>query len=276
MANPLLACSGALIGESASETGERPDPGAQLHRAVARGTIAQPFRARQTSPVRSGDVPKDRFPRVTPGCVMISQRQPAASEEQEMAQASRRHGLTLAIVVAALVGCGGASAVTPSATTTPTETAPVGTPTPTPTVTPTPTLSPSPSQPAGTPSPTLGAPGAHDAMQAYADALVAGQYEPAWKMLGPGCQGRWGSLSAFTKDRAARMKTAGPEYTLQINPKTLPLASWLIGTSWAREIDQVNSYLFSLKWAGFGSDPRGTEIWIVNPAIDGWLLYLVN
>jgi hypothetical protein len=185
-----------------------------------------------------------------------------------MARASARHGLALTIVAVALVACGGSTPATPSAVASPTETATPSTPEPTSSPTPTPST--------GTPQPTLGAPGAYSAMQAYAEALVNGQYAQAWTVLGLGCQARWGSLSAFTKDRTARMKTAGSQYTLRINPKTLPLGSWLVGVSWASEIDQANSYLFSLQWAGFGSDPRGTEIWIANPAIVDWTLYLVN
>jgi hypothetical protein len=141
--------------------------------------------------------------------------------------------------------------------------------------TPSPSLTTSPTS--GTPAPTSGAAGAYRAVQSYIGSLLAGRYEDAWNMLGLGCQARWGSLAAFTKDRAAFLKQAGTEFKLQISPtNTLSLSSWIVGTSWESRIDQANAFLFSLRWTGFGTDPRGTEIWIANPTMIGWDLYLAN
>jgi len=184
-----------------------------------------------------------------------------------MSRASASLGMTMLLVVCTVLACSGSAPPTPS-------------PTPVPTASPSPTSSPTPSpSPTGTPAtprPTSPAPAAYNAMEAYVQALIDGRYIDAWFMLGPACRARWGSMSAFTKDRSARLKASGPEYVLRANPKTLPLSSWLIGTSWGSEVDAAHAFLFSLRWAGYGTDPTGTEIWIASQTITGWDLYLAS
>jgi hypothetical protein len=170
-------------------------------------------------------------------------------------------------VASTILACSGSATATPL---------PTPMPTTSPSPTPSPTPSPSPTGTPATPPPTSPAPAAYRAMEAYAQALVEGRYEEAWYMLGPACRTRWASLTAFTKDRAARLKASGPEYVLRANPKTLPLSNWLIGTSWGSEVDPAHAFLFSLRWTGYGTDPQGTEIWIASETIIGWDLYLAS
>ena len=186
-----------------------------------------------------------------------------------MARTARGLGPALMLVALGVWACGSSSAATPSPTSAVTTAAPSASATASPTATASPSL--------GTPAPTSGAAGAYRTVQSYVGSLLAARYEDAWNLLGLGCQARWGSLAAFTKDRAAFLKQAGTDFKLQISPSnTLSLSSWIVGTSWAPKIDQANAFLFSLRWAGFGTDPRGTEIWIANPTMIGWDLYLAN
>jgi hypothetical protein len=184
-----------------------------------------------------------------------------------MSRASASLGMTMLLVVCTVLACSGSAPPTPS---------PTPVPTASPSPTPSPTPSPSPTGTPATPRPTSPAPAAYNAMEAYVQALIDGRYIDAWFMLGPACRARWGSMSAFTKDRSARLKASGPEYVLRANPKTLPLSSWLIGTSWGSEVDAAHAFLFSVRWTGYGTDPTGTEIWIASQTITGWDLYLAS
>lgn len=183
--------------------------------------------------------------------------------------------LALLLVVAALSACQGPTP-TPSPSPTPTPTAtpsPTPSPTPTPTPLPTPTTDPNATP---TPLPTAG-PGAFFAVRNYEEALLAGDYAKAWAMIGKGSQGKWGTLAAFQKERAAFLATSGTEYREELSPtNTLTLKQWLEGVPWAPSIDLAHAYLISVKWTSVASQDAGWEIWAVTRAKTGWLLYLIR
>ena len=133
-----------------------------------------------------------------------------------MARTARALGLTLTLVASAAWACGSTSTVTPHST----ATATAGVASPSATPSPTPTASAS----LGTPAATSGAAGAYRAVQTYVGDLLGGRYENAWNLLGLGCQARWGSLAAFTKERTAFLKQAGAQFKLQISPANTLLA----------------------------------------------------
>jgi hypothetical protein len=187
-----------------------------------------------------------------------------------------RSVVTLVLLIAAVSACQG-TFPTPSPSPSPSPTAtPSATPSPTPTETASPTPTPTPTlDPLATPTPLpTDAPGAYAAVRSYEDALLAGQYEAAWGMLGKGSQGTWGSLESFEKERSAFLATAGTAYKEQIHPdNTLPLSQWIEGTTWGPGINQAKAYLISVTWTALADNKAAVEIWVANPVPGGWKLY---
>ncbi len=185
-----------------------------------------------------------------------------------------RSVLAWLLLIAAVAACQGtAPTPSPSPTATPSPTpspSPTATPSPTPSPTPTPTL-----DPLATPTPLpTGAPGAYAAVKSFEDALLAGNYEAAWEMLGKGSQSTWGAVQSFQKERSAFLATAGTTYKEQLSPtNTLSLVQWIEGTSWGPGIDRANAYLISVTWAALADNKAAVEIWVANPVPGGWKLY---
>jgi hypothetical protein len=180
--------------------------------------------------------------------------------------------LALFLAVATVSACQGTA---PTRSPSPT---PVPTATPSPTPSPTPTEGPSPTptlDPNATPTPLpTGAPGAFFAVKNYEDALIAADYAKAWALLGKATQGRWSTLTAFQKERATFLVTAGDAYREELNPtNTLTLRDWMESAPWAAGIDQAHACLVSVKWTSFTSPYAGWEIWVVNPTKTGWALF---
>jgi hypothetical protein len=184
--------------------------------------------------------------------------------------------LTLLLVIAAVSAC---QSTTP--TPTPTDTPPPSVAAPTPLVSPTEVIAstptPTPDPNAGpTPLPT-GAPGAFFAVRKYEDALLAGDYNKAWSLLGKGTQNHWGTVAAFKKDRSAFLATAGTAYQEELSPtNTLTLRQWVEGASWMLSIDQTRAYVISVKWPALTDPNKGWEIWVASPSQTGWLIYLAH
>lgn len=185
-----------------------------------------------------------------------------------------RRPLFTALMTAILVAACSSTAATPT---------PTAIPTPTPTAVPTPTIAPTPTQPAtptplATPTPfPTGIPGALAVVRAYEDALIAGNYAGAWALLGAGAQAGWGSLSAYTSERTAFMKSAGTVYTATANPSgTMSLTDWLAGTPFAGSIDTAHAVLVEVDWAALSGNNAGMEMWVANPVPGGWQLYEVR
>jgi len=184
MANPFCACSGCRCRiESRPEASERL-PGPRQSRAVARGTIAQGFRERQTPDRHVSCVFGVTSAAVCDHLQAVAKR----SRGKAMRRSILANGAALILVVAAIAACQSA-APTPSPSPTPAPTAtpsPTPLPTPSPTPTATPTASPT-INPNATPTPVpTGAPGAYATVQNYENALIAGDFATAWAMLGAG------------------------------------------------------------------------------------------
>jgi hypothetical protein len=159
-----------------------------------------------------------------------------------------------------------ASQATLLATATATAT-PIPTPTPLPTPTPTPTARPF----------ATGTEGALAFVHTYEDYLIAGLYRKAWTMLGPGWQAYLGTMSTYTAERTAYMRSAGKRYTAEANPpNTKSLTDWLNGADYSSSIDMTNAVLVKVSWNALWYDNAGWEMWIVNPVPGGWELYEVR
>lgn len=113
-------------------------------------------------------------------------------------------------------------------------------------------------------------------VHAYEDALIAGRYPAAWAMLGTQDQATRGTLTGYTSERSAYMKSAGSKYTAVANPTdVMSLTDWIAGmpTAEQKPIDAARAVLVEVTWTKLAGNNAGWEIWVVNPVPGGWELY---
>jgi hypothetical protein len=118
-------------------------------------------------------------------------------------------------------------------------------------------------------------------MKAYEDALLDGQFAQAWSMVGPESQACWTTLETYREERSLFLKSSGTQYIMDVNPSNeAPLADWVgmgFQCSAAKpSIDMANAVLIRVTWKKLANNNAGWEMWVVNPAPGGWILYEVR
>jgi hypothetical protein len=216
--------------------------------------------------------------------VARTERRPMTAPRPRMARAGLPIGIlaTAAIAIALLValalraGGPGPQASLPAVGASPTPSAPATT---SPAPSPQGTAAPSPSQPpsgsAGTPTAAdIGA--ARNAVDAYTQFLVQGDYAAAWALLGPEAQTHLGSQAAYASERASFFKNLGGRYTVIVSPTDVaPISAWLAGT-YGAFIDLDHAVLVEVDYPALAGNNAGYDLFIVNQRLNGLFLRIYD